>query len=183
MYAGATDGVLRGNPTPLCHSSGPAVTPEICEELQSSACVDYVPALCTPRLSLLSIEWLSEASGLAHGLEKRDCRTGHIASDWSHAPRSIGPHPAVIRETVCLTFEEERIDHLIRGKPVERIATILGLGGSESNSGLGDFCRLNRLAATLARKSLRRNGIDVPEDGGRYKKIIEKVAKALSIKD
>ena len=29
----------------------------------SSACVDYVPALCTHRPSLLPIEWLSEASG------------------------------------------------------------------------------------------------------------------------
>ena len=30
----------------------------------SSACVDYVPALCTHRPSLLPIEWLSELSGL-----------------------------------------------------------------------------------------------------------------------
>nr|GEV75835.1 hypothetical protein [Tanacetum cinerariifolium] len=33
----------------------------------SSACVDYVPALCTHRPSLLPIEWLSEAFGLAWG--------------------------------------------------------------------------------------------------------------------
>ena len=32
----------------------------------SSARVDYVPALCTHRPSLLPIEWLSEALGLAH---------------------------------------------------------------------------------------------------------------------
>src|SRR4029450_2157952 len=31
----------------------------------SSACVDYVPALCTHRPSLLPLEWLSEGSGLA----------------------------------------------------------------------------------------------------------------------
>jgi hypothetical protein len=31
---------------------------------ESSARVDYVPALCTHRPSLLPIEWLSEASGL-----------------------------------------------------------------------------------------------------------------------
>src|SRR6185312_5783068 len=31
----------------------------------SSACVDYVPALCTHRPSLLPIEWLSEAFVLA----------------------------------------------------------------------------------------------------------------------
>jgi hypothetical protein len=31
----------------------------------SSACVDYVPALCTHRPSLLPIEWLSEAFGLS----------------------------------------------------------------------------------------------------------------------
>ena len=30
---------------------------------ESSARVDYVPALCTHRPSLLPIEWLSEASG------------------------------------------------------------------------------------------------------------------------
>jgi hypothetical protein len=33
----------------------------------SSACVDYVPALCTHRPSLLPIEWLSEAFGLILG--------------------------------------------------------------------------------------------------------------------
>jgi hypothetical protein len=32
---------------------------------ESSAHVDYVPALCTHRPSLLPIEWLSEISGLA----------------------------------------------------------------------------------------------------------------------
>ena len=32
---------------------------------KSSACVDYVPALCTHRPSLLPIEWFSEASWLA----------------------------------------------------------------------------------------------------------------------
>ncbi|CAM6000879.1 unnamed protein product, partial [Sphagnum balticum] len=31
---------------------------------KSSACADYVPALCTHRPSLLPIEWLSEAFGL-----------------------------------------------------------------------------------------------------------------------
>jgi hypothetical protein len=34
---------------------------------ESSAHVDYVPALCTHRPSLLPIEWLSEISGLALG--------------------------------------------------------------------------------------------------------------------
>lgn len=33
----------------------------------STDCVDYVPALCTHRPSLLPIEWFSEASGLARG--------------------------------------------------------------------------------------------------------------------
>ncbi len=36
----------------------------------SSACVDYVPALCTHRPSLLPIEWLSETSGLGLGGRK-----------------------------------------------------------------------------------------------------------------
>ncbi len=31
---------------------------------KSAACVDYVPALCTHRPSLLPIEWFSEISGL-----------------------------------------------------------------------------------------------------------------------
>ena len=31
---------------------------------KSSACVDYVPALCTHRPSLLPIEWFSEVFGL-----------------------------------------------------------------------------------------------------------------------
>ena len=32
---------------------------------KSAACVDYVPALCTHRPSLLPIEWFSEIFGLA----------------------------------------------------------------------------------------------------------------------
>ena len=31
---------------------------------KSSTCIDYVPALCTHRPSLLPIEWLSELRGL-----------------------------------------------------------------------------------------------------------------------
>ncbi|EMD30261.1 hypothetical protein CERSUDRAFT_146051, partial [Gelatoporia subvermispora B] len=38
---------------------------------ESSARVDYVPALCTHRPSLLPIEWLSEALGLASGSRQR----------------------------------------------------------------------------------------------------------------
>ena len=38
---------------------------------ESSARVDYVPALCTHRPSLLPIEWLSEASGLASESRQR----------------------------------------------------------------------------------------------------------------
>ncbi len=38
---------------------------------ESSARVDYVPALCTHRPSLLPIEWLSEISGLALGSWRR----------------------------------------------------------------------------------------------------------------
>jgi hypothetical protein len=36
----------------------------------SSARADYVPALCTHRPSLLPIEWLSEASGLARAASR-----------------------------------------------------------------------------------------------------------------
>src|SRR5271167_1185312 len=42
----------------------------------SSACVDYVPALCTHRPSLLPIEWLGEAFGLAQGGRQRPPRAG-----------------------------------------------------------------------------------------------------------
>jgi hypothetical protein len=44
----------------------------------SSACVDYVPALCTHRPSLQPIEWLSEAFGLAQGGRKRPPRAGKL---------------------------------------------------------------------------------------------------------
>ena len=43
---------------------------------ESSARVDYVPALCTHRPSLLPIEWLSEAFGLAPGGWQRPPRAG-----------------------------------------------------------------------------------------------------------
>ena len=43
---------------------------------KSSACVDYVPALCTHRPSLLPIEWLSEAFGPAQGGRQRPPRVG-----------------------------------------------------------------------------------------------------------
>jgi hypothetical protein len=44
----------------------------------SSACVDYVPALCTHRPSLLPIEWLSEAFGLAYGGWQRLLKAGKL---------------------------------------------------------------------------------------------------------
>ena len=44
----------------------------------SSARVDYVPALCTHRPSLLPIEWLSEAFGLAQGGWQRPPRAGKL---------------------------------------------------------------------------------------------------------
>ena len=44
----------------------------------SSARVDYVPALCTHRPSLLPIEWLSEAFGLAPGGRQRPPRAGKL---------------------------------------------------------------------------------------------------------
>lgn len=37
---------------------------EIPSKRKSSTCIDYVPALCTHRPSLLPIEWLSELHGL-----------------------------------------------------------------------------------------------------------------------
>src|ERR671931_2443308 len=46
---------------------------------KSSACVDYVPALCTHRPSLLPIEWLSEAFGLAQRGRQRPLRAGKLS--------------------------------------------------------------------------------------------------------
>ena len=46
---------------------------------KSSACVDYVPALCTHRPSLLPIEWLSEASGLAQRGGQPPLRAGKLS--------------------------------------------------------------------------------------------------------
>jgi hypothetical protein len=51
---------------------------------KSSACVDYVPALCTHRPSLLPIEWLSEVSGSAaesrqrHSAAEKLIKLGHL---------------------------------------------------------------------------------------------------------
>ena len=47
---------------------------------KSSACVDYVPALCTHRPSLLPIEWLSEASGAG---VPRNWDSGKTGQTWS----------------------------------------------------------------------------------------------------
>ena len=46
---------------------------------ESSARADYVPALCTHRPSLLPIEWLSEASGLAQGGGQLPPRAGKLS--------------------------------------------------------------------------------------------------------
>ena len=46
----------------------------------SSACVDYVPALCTHRPSLLPIEWLSETFGLVLGGRK----AAELLKSWSN---------------------------------------------------------------------------------------------------
>src|ERR1700723_4619577 len=46
---------------------------------KSSACVDYVPALCTHRPSLLPIEWLSESFGLAQRGWQRPLRAGKLS--------------------------------------------------------------------------------------------------------
>jgi hypothetical protein len=45
---------------------------------ESSARADYVPALCTHRPSLLPIEWLSEAFGLAVDGWKRLSAAGKL---------------------------------------------------------------------------------------------------------
>ena len=50
---------------------------------ESSACVDYIPALCTHCPSLLPVEWFSEASGLAL-LDLRDSDGGQeVGQTWS----------------------------------------------------------------------------------------------------
>ncbi|KAI0798271.1 hypothetical protein GGR55DRAFT_693327 [Xylaria sp. FL0064] len=52
---------------------------EILGKRKSSTCVDYVPALCTHRPSLLPIEWLSEAFGLAQRSRQRHLRAGKLS--------------------------------------------------------------------------------------------------------
>ena len=47
-----------------------------CFKRMSSARVGYIPALCTQRPSILPIEWLSEAFGLAQGGRQRQPRVG-----------------------------------------------------------------------------------------------------------
>ena len=47
---------------------------------ESSARVDYVPALCTHRPSLLPIEWLSEILG---DESVRKCALVELAQTWS----------------------------------------------------------------------------------------------------
>ncbi len=64
-----------GNLVKLCRAGDRALQlllfNEIPSKRESSARVDYVPALCTHRPSLLPIEWLSETSGLALGSRQR----------------------------------------------------------------------------------------------------------------
>ena len=50
---------------------------------ESSARVDYVPALCTHRPSLLPIEWLSEAFGLDFGSWQQQLETEKLIQTWS----------------------------------------------------------------------------------------------------
>ncbi len=61
-----------GNLVKLCRAIAIiALQRGIPSKRESSARVDYVPALCTHRPSLLPIEWLSETSGSALGSRKR----------------------------------------------------------------------------------------------------------------
>src|SRR6201982_4224277 len=56
---------------------------EIPSKRKSSACVDYVPALCTHRPSLLQIEWLSEVSGLVFGEPATAPYRWEVDQTWS----------------------------------------------------------------------------------------------------
>ena len=46
---------------------------------KSSACVDYVPALCTHRPSLLPIEWPGETFGLDFGSWQQQLETEKLS--------------------------------------------------------------------------------------------------------
>ena len=50
---------------------------------ESSACVDYVPALCTHRPSLLPIEWFSEIFGLESGSWQQQLDCWEVDQTWS----------------------------------------------------------------------------------------------------
>ncbi len=71
-----------GNLVKLCRAGDRALQLLLFNEMpskrKSSACVDYVPALCTHRPSLLPIEWLSEALGLAQRGRQRPLRAGNL---------------------------------------------------------------------------------------------------------
>src|SRR5271154_2663314 len=79
---------------------------------KSSACVDYVPALCTHRPSLLPIEWLSEALGLAQRGRQRPLRAGNLVKlghleevkvvtrfPGAFGPGAFAPFPVPLIET------------------------------------------------------------------------------------
>ncbi|KAF9020081.1 hypothetical protein BDP27DRAFT_1250535 [Rhodocollybia butyracea] len=83
---------------------------------KSSACVDYVPALCTHRPSLLPIEWLSEVSELAMGSRQRHLvvekliKLGHLEENSvNHRIFERTLRPLVFRRA-CLF--EQFIDYL-----------------------------------------------------------------------
>ncbi|AEO67851.1 uncharacterized protein THITE_2052012, partial [Thermothielavioides terrestris NRRL 8126] len=111
---------------------------------KSSACVDYVPALCTHRPSLLPIEWLSEAFGLAQRGRQRPLRAGKL-SKLGHLEENSVNHrifertlrPPAFRRA-CLS--ERHFDHQAPGlcwgpaaarrprKPVARSSNHLAQG-------------------------------------------------------
>ena len=51
---------------------------------KSAACVDYVPALCTHRPSLLPIEWLSEEPGFSPSLPAMGGKDEEKSSELCH---------------------------------------------------------------------------------------------------
>ena len=104
---------------------------------KSSACVDYVPALCTHRPSLLPIEWLSEAFGLAQGGRRRPPRAGKFVK--------LG-HLEEVKVVTRFPLVNQRKDHYRATRP--------GCAGAPERprprASLPPHVNLNRVASAVA---------------------------------
>jgi hypothetical protein len=82
---------------------------------ESSARADYVPALCTHRPSLLPIEWLSEAFGLAQGGWQRPPRAGKLVKlGHLEEVKVVTRFPVAIYNKSAGIYDSFRSVHLLK---------------------------------------------------------------------